>query len=81
MAEIEDDGTGFNLEDVLRSYERRDSFGLVNMRERAELIGGELTIVSAIDQGTTVMARVPAIPPATEESTWPPGEGEERPAS
>lgn len=73
VAEIEDDGVGFNIEDVLRSYESRESFGLINMRERAELVGGKLTMVSAVGQGTTVMVRVPAAAQDwTEEgSAWP----------
>lgn len=73
VAEIEDDGIGFNIEDVLRSYESRESFGLINMRERAELVGGKLTMVSAVGQGTTVMVRVPAATQDwTEEgSAWP----------
>lgn len=73
VAEIEDDGVGFNIEDVLRSYERRESFGLINMRERAELVGGKLTMVSAVGQGTTVMVRVPAAAQdwTEERSAWP----------
>lgn len=59
LAEVEDDGTGFNLEEVWRSYEQRESFGLVNMRERAAAIGADLTLVSAVGQGTTVMVRLP----------------------
>ncbi|MGC8873137.1 MAG: GAF domain-containing protein [Chloroflexia bacterium] len=59
VIDIEDDGKGFNLESVLQRYDERGSFGLVNMRERAELVGGHLTLVSALGQGTTVTLRVP----------------------
>ncbi|MGC9025053.1 MAG: GAF domain-containing protein [Chloroflexia bacterium] len=59
VVEVEDDGVGFSLEDVLQAYEDRERFGLLSMRERAELLGGELTIVSAPGQGTTVMLRIP----------------------
>jgi signal transduction histidine kinase len=59
VIDIEDDGKGFSLEAVLKRYDERGSFGLVNMRERAELIGGQLTLVSAPGQGTTVTLRVP----------------------
>jgi signal transduction histidine kinase len=58
VVEVEDDGVGFSLETVLQAYER-ERFGLLNMRERAQLLGGELTIVSAPGQGTTVMLRIP----------------------
>lgn len=68
--EVEDDGVGFNMEGILHSYEERASFGLVNMHERAEIIDGQLTFISAIDQGTTVMLRVPA-EQAPQEEEWP----------
>jgi len=68
--DVEDDGEGFNLGSVLQAYDQRESFGLVNMRERAELIGGQLTIVSAVGQGTTVTLRVPAVATSPKEG-WP----------
>jgi len=60
--EIEDDGVGFDMDQVLQGYASRGSFGLLNMRERAELVEGELTMVSALGKGTTVMLRVPVTP-------------------
>lgn len=59
VVEVEDDGVGFSLETVLQAYENRERFGLLSMRERAEILGGELTIISAPGQGTTVMLRIP----------------------
>jgi len=60
---IEDDGLGFDVAAVEREYETQSSsFGLLNMRERAALIEGELTIESSEmmpEQGTVVMLRVP----------------------
>ena len=50
-ARVEDDGRGFAIE--------RPGLGLTGMRERAELIGGELEIASAPGAGTTVVLRVP----------------------
>jgi signal transduction histidine kinase len=47
---VRDDGRGFNLE---RSNET-NNFGLTGMRERAQLVGGELTITSTPGYGTTV---------------------------
>jgi len=62
VVHIEDDGLGFDVVAVEREYEERASFGLLNMRERAELIEGELGIESSEvmpEQGTIVTLRVP----------------------
>jgi signal transduction histidine kinase len=56
---VEDDGKGFNVAEVMNSYDQRGSLGLINMRERAELVEGTWTIESAIGQGTKVMLVVP----------------------
>jgi PAS domain S-box-containing protein len=57
VLEIEDDGVGISLE---RLAERR-SLGLLGMRERATVFGGAVEIAGAPGQGTTVMARIPAL--------------------
>ena len=59
VATVEDDGTGFNVAEVLDSYDQRDSMGLINMRERAELVEGTWTIESAVGRGTKVTLIVP----------------------
>jgi signal transduction histidine kinase len=59
VVQITDDGVGFDAEAVLGTYESRGSLGMVNMRERAELIDGSLDIRSTADQGTTVTLVVP----------------------
>lgn len=41
VASVRDRGNGFNLAAVESSYNTRGSLGLLNMRERAQLIGGE----------------------------------------
>ncbi len=46
---VTDDGRGFTDADV-----NDDRFGLTGMRERAEMIGGQLQVTSAIGQGTTI---------------------------
>ena len=48
---IEDDGVGFDIESVTASYDRGTSFGLLNMRELAELIDGRLRIESGPERG------------------------------
>ncbi len=50
---VADDGDGFDPATAL------EGMGLNNMRERIRALGGELTITSALGQGTTVLARVP----------------------
>ncbi|MHB9091364.1 MAG: ATP-binding protein, partial [Chloroflexota bacterium] len=58
MAEvtISDDGRGF---DVQQSAAKEGHFGLQTMRERAESVGGTLTISSAPGQGSTITVRLP----------------------
>lgn len=59
VATVKDDGRGFDVAEVLDSYDQRGSLGLINMRERAELVEGTCTIESAIGQGTKVTLIVP----------------------
>ncbi len=59
LLEIEDDGVGFNVGEVDASYEQRGSLGMVNMRERAELINGVLNISSTEGRGTLIKIWIP----------------------
>ena len=59
LLEIEDDGAGFDPGPVNSSYERRGSLGMVNMRERAELVNGVLNIDSVEGRGTRVLLLIP----------------------
>jgi signal transduction histidine kinase len=52
--EVRDEGIGFELDDTTRG------FGLIGMRERAELVGGKLAVASTPGEGTTVSIVVPA---------------------
>ena len=56
---VQDDGRGFDLQKVLESYDKRGSFGLLNIEERAKLIGGTSELISAPGHGTTVRVNVP----------------------
>jgi signal transduction histidine kinase len=53
---VADDGIGF---DPAATSRRADSLGLESMRERALNLGGQLSIESAVGQGTTVAMVVP----------------------
>ena len=56
---VEDNGIGFNP-DMPGQPERGDGgFGLIGMRERARLIGGEVTVTSELGGGTTVDVTLP----------------------
>jgi signal transduction histidine kinase len=52
--EVRDQGIGFELD------ETAGGFGLIGMRERAELVEGKLAVASALGEGTTVSVVVPA---------------------
>ena len=58
-AEVYDDGCGFDVDAVQVRYDERGSLGMINMHERAELVGGTLQIASALGEGTRVMLAVP----------------------
>jgi signal transduction histidine kinase len=59
LLEVRDDGVGFNVGAVDANYEQRGSLGMVNMRERSELVNGVLRIHSAEGEGTRIILEVP----------------------
>ncbi|HET7701311.1 MAG TPA: GAF domain-containing sensor histidine kinase [Candidatus Limnocylindria bacterium] len=59
VAVVEDDGSGFDVAEVLRSYASRGSLGLLQMRESARLIGAQLSIDSSPGNGTRIRLRIP----------------------
>jgi signal transduction histidine kinase len=59
VAEIEDDGDGFDVEAVIDGYGESTSYGLLSLQERAELVNGRATIESRPGQGTRVVLSVP----------------------
>jgi signal transduction histidine kinase len=61
---VADDGAGLP-EDWMEVAEERGAYGMVGMRERAELIGARLTVTSRPGRGTTVEVVVPAKDEAT----------------
>jgi len=59
---VRDDGRGFDVSKGLDTPDRAGHFGLLNMRERAELIEADFNIEShteAPDRGTTIYLSVP----------------------
>jgi len=59
IASVRDRGKGFDLQATEATYETRGSLGLVNMKERARLIGADLRMRSRVSEGTTVELRIP----------------------
>jgi signal transduction histidine kinase len=59
VALIQDNGRGFDTQDVNRDYSSRGSLGMVNMRERAERIDGSLRVESKPKEGTKITLVVP----------------------
>ncbi|MBO2451947.1 sensor histidine kinase [Actinomadura barringtoniae] len=56
---ITDDGIGFSMQDVFAPGRHLDSYGLRGMAERAELLGGRVTVSSRPGVGTTIEVAVP----------------------
>ena len=53
MLRVEDGGCGFEPDT------RGAGIGLVSMRERVQLVGGDITVRSIPNHGTVIEARVP----------------------
>lgn len=53
------DGLGFDVDKVRSEAEEKGAWGLVNMEDRASMIGGEFTVTSEPGKGTTVSLAVP----------------------
>lgn len=53
---IKDNGVGFDL-----NQKKPESFGIIGMKERVDLLNGEITFDSKIGKGTEVAIRVPLI--------------------
>lgn len=58
-AAISDEGPGFDTNIVNTNYTARGSLGMVNMRDRARLVEGQLNIESTPGKGTRITLRVP----------------------
>jgi len=64
--EIEDNGKGFLVENVMDNYDDRGSLGMLNMRERAELVQGVFHIKSVPGEGTQIQVVLPLTPDAAD---------------
>ncbi len=55
---IKDDGKGFKFEETIKTLSAKQKFGLVSMRERAELMGADIEITTSPGKGTSVTLTV-----------------------
>lgn len=56
---IQDNGVGFNTDDVLNRDVKSGGLGIKGIRERVELIGGELNLKSKPNKGTELWVSIP----------------------
>lgn len=56
---VQDDGRGFDLQQIEEAYALRGSLGLLNMKERAEIVNAKLTIAPRPGKGTLVTLVIP----------------------
>lgn len=56
---IEDNGVGFNMEQIEARAKSHANFGLIGMKERVELLQGKIDFDSKIGQGTQIRINVP----------------------
>jgi signal transduction histidine kinase len=61
LVEIRDNGIGFDVERTQSTYDQRSSLGLINIRERTELVGGECEIESVRGKGTAIKVEIPFV--------------------
>jgi signal transduction histidine kinase len=59
LLEVKDDGIGFDLKVINSAYDKRGSLGMINLRERTELVNGLLDIQTQPGKGTLVQVYVP----------------------
>ena len=57
---IEDNGKGFEVDEVLDDRSKARRFGLATIKERVQLIGGTLDLKSELGSGTKITFTVPA---------------------
>jgi Signal transduction histidine kinase len=56
---VEDNGIGFDVTALSRSQDSHSKFGLLSIRERMELLGGECEVSSSPGAGTLAILRLP----------------------
>ncbi|PRR74426.1 Signal transduction histidine-protein kinase/phosphatase DegS [Moorella humiferrea] len=57
--QVKDDGCGFDMEAVMNPRNARRPLGILGMKERARLLGGDLEVRTAAGQGTEINVTLP----------------------
>jgi signal transduction histidine kinase len=57
--EFKDDGKGFDSSEVFKIMDNLSGFGLFNIRERLDYMGGEFYLESVIGKGTKIILKAP----------------------
>jgi signal transduction histidine kinase len=55
---VHDNGTGFEVPDMLSDFATEGKLGLIGMQERTRLLNGKLLVRSGLGRGTTVVVEV-----------------------
>lgn len=55
---VKDNGKGFDTENINQTKKTGGGFGLLNMKERAELVGGKVEIISSPGKGTELKLEI-----------------------
>ncbi len=67
LAVVEDNGSGFNVEEALGNTDSNRPIGLTTIRERIEMLGGELNVQSNLGSGTRTEFVLPLQPEQADE--------------
>jgi two-component system sensor histidine kinase DegS len=56
---VEDDGSGFDVDEALAAARQRRTLGITTMKEQVEMLGGHIEFDSTIGRGTRVTVEIP----------------------
>jgi two-component system sensor histidine kinase DegS len=57
---VEDDGSGFDVDEALASAKEKKSLGIATIKQRLEMLGGSIQFESSLGRGTKVTMKIPA---------------------
>jgi two-component system sensor histidine kinase DegS len=58
---VEDDGSGFDVEEVVNSAKGRKTLGIATMQQRLEMLSGTIQFDSSLGRGTKVIVQIPTL--------------------
>ena len=56
---VEDDGSGFDVDEAMASARQRKTLGIAAMQEQVEMLGGQVHFESGVGRGTKVKLEIP----------------------